>query len=917
MPALLETKLYVPRSRRGLVLRRRLSERLDHGTASKLTLVSAPAGFGKTTLLTEWLAAGPAGPAGERLAAWLSLDRSDNDPVPFWTYVIAALRTVASGVGESALTLLGAPQPPSIETTLTTLLNDLGSVPGEIVLVLDDYHAIDAREVQDGMAFLLDHLPPQLHVVIVSRADPALPLPRLRARGELVEIRAAELRFTPDEAAAYLNGMMGLQLTAPDVATLEGRTEGWIAALQLAALSMQGRDDVAGFIAGFAGDDRYVVDYLVEEVLQRQSDRARDFLLQTSVLSRLSGALCDAVTGHGGGRAMLETLDRGNLFLVPLDDRRQWYRYHHLFGDVLRARLLDERPDQVPVLHRRASAWYEQNGEPSAAIVHALAAGDLEKAADLAELAIPAMRRSRQEATVRGWLRVIPDELVRVRPVLAVGFAGALLAGNEFEGVQGRLLDAQRWLETTAGGRPGDHVPPAGMVVVDRDEFPRLPGMIELYRAGLALAHGDPASTVRHARRAIDLALDGDHLCRAGAAGLLGLTFWGSGDLAAAHSAYSACVAGLLRAGHVADVLGCSIALADIRIAQGRLGEALQTYEHALQLAPEPAGPVLRGTADMYVGMSEVHRERDEPDVARADLVRSQGLGEQTGLPQNLYRWRVAMARIRQTDGDPGGALDLLNEAQRLYLGDFFPNVRPVPALRARLLVVQGRVGQALGWARERGLSADDDLSYLREFEHLTLARVLLAQHAAGPAGRSLPDATRLLERLLPAAEAGERAGSVIEILVLRALAHQAHGDLPAALAALERAVTLAEPEGYVRVFADEGPRMAALLRAVARQGTARNYVRRLLAASTGTEPGGPVSQALIDPLSERELDVLRLLGTELDGPAIARELTVSLNTMRTHTKNIYAKLGVTSRRAAVRRAADLNLLTRARTRPS
>ena len=355
--ALLETKLYVPRSQRGLVLRPRLSERLDRGAASKLVLVSAPAGFGKTTLLAEWLAAGPAALADQRLAAWLSLDRGDNDPASFWAYVIAALRTVASGVGESALALLDAPQPPPIEAVLTTLLNDLGAVVGEIVLVLDDYHVIDAREVQDGMAFLLDHLPPRLHVVIASRADPALPLARMRARGELAEIRAAELRFTADEAAAYLNEMMGLQLTARDVAALEGRTEGWIAALQLAALSMQGRDDAAGFIAGFAGDDRYVVDYLAEEVLQRQPDRVQAFLLQTSILSRLSGPLCDAVTGQGGGKAMLEALDRGNLFLVPLDDRRRWYRYHHLFADVLQARLLDEQPGQVPDLHRRASVW--------------------------------------------------------------------------------------------------------------------------------------------------------------------------------------------------------------------------------------------------------------------------------------------------------------------------------------------------------------------------------------------------------------------------------------------------------------------------------------------------------------------------------------------------------------------------------
>jgi len=871
-------------------------------------LISAPAGFGKTTLLTEWLAAGPAAPADERLAAWLSLDRADNDPASFWTYVIAALQTVAPGIGESALTLLQAPQPPPIETVLTALLNDLGAITGDIVLVLDDYHVIDARDVQDAMAFLLDHLPPQLHVVIASRTDPALPLARLRARGELVETRAAELRFTPDEAAAYLNEMMGLQLTARDVAALEGRTEGWIAALQLAALSMQGRDDVAGFIAGFTGDDRYVVDYLAEEVLQRQSDRVQTFLLQTSILGRLSGPLCDAVTGQGGGKAMLEALDRGNLFLVPLDDRRRWYRYHHLFADVLQARLLDEQPDQVPDLHQRASAWYQQNGEPAVAIGHALAAGDFERAADLAELEIPAMSRTRQEAMVRGWLEVIPDEVVRVRPVLSVGFAGALLSVGELEGVESRLRDAERWLDVTTGTDARSVARSAEMVVADEEEYRRLPAMIELYRAALALARGDVPGTVRHARGALDLALAEDHLCRAGASGILGLASWASGDLEAGHSAYAECMAGLRRAGHIADTFGCAVALADIRLVQGRLGEAMRTYEQALQRVPEQGGPVLRGTADMYVGMSGVHRERNDLHTATQQLLRSQELGEHTGLPQNRYRWRVAMARIRRAEGDLDGALDLLNEAERLYVGDFFPNVRPVPALRARVWIAQGRLGDALGWAREQGLSVDDDLSYLREFEHITLARVLMARYQDERAERSVHEAIRLLDRLLRAAEEGERAGSVIEILVLRALAYQRHGDIPAALSCLERAVTLAEPEGYVRVFADEGPPMASLLRVAARQQTAGNYVRQLLAAVTETEQNGPVKQALIEPLSERELDVLRLLGTELDGPAIARELMVSLNTVRTHTKHIYAKLAVTNRRAAVRRAAELDL---------
>ena len=580
---------------------------------------------------------------------------------------------------------------------------------------------------------------------------------------------------------------------------------------------------------------------------------------------------------------------------------------------MLHARLLDEQPGQVPDLHRRASAWYQQNGEQPVAIGHALAAGDFERAADLVELAIPAMRRTRQEAAVRGWLEVLPDELIRARPMLSVAYAWALLSVGEFEGVEGRLRDAERWLDTT-GMREGSQAPSAEMAV-DDEEFRRLPAGIELYRSALAMARGDVLGTVRHARRAIDLAPEEDHLVRAAAAGMSGLAFWTSGDLEAGHSAYAECVAGLRRAGHIADIFGCSIALADIRLAQGRLGEAMRTYEQALQGVPEQGGPVLRGTADMYVGMSEVYRERDNLHAATQHLLRSQELGEHTGLPQNRYRWRVAMARIRQAEGDLAGALELLNEAERLYMGDMFPNVRPVPALKARVWIAQGRLSEALGWAHEQGLSVDDDLSYLREFEHITLARMLLARYRDEHAEASIHEATRLLERLLPAAEAGGRTGHVIEILVLRALAHQMLGDIPTALASLERAMTLAEPEGYVRVFIDEGPPMASLLRAVAKQGIARNYVRRLLAAVSETEHGSPVKQALIEPLSERELDVLRLLGTELDGPAIARELMVSLNTMRTHTKNIYAKLAVTNRRAAVRRAQELDLLSRTRNR--
>jgi LuxR family maltose regulon positive regulatory protein len=437
-----------------------------------------------------------------------------------------------------------------------------------------------------------------------------------------------------------------------------------------------------------------------------------------------------------------------------------------------------------------------------------------------------------------------------------------------------------------------------------------VPSQIHLYRAALNLAGGDLEGTVLQAREAMSLAPPDDALTRASASALGGLASLTAGDLSGAHAAYTRTVAELTSVEFMADVLGCCITLGDIRRAQGRLGEALRTYQRALDLTPPQAGAQpLRGTADMHVGIAGVLLERDDLAAAREHLDVSRRLGDHIGLPQNPYRWRVAMARLREVEGALDDAFELLGEADRLYVGDYNPNVRPVPAVRARLRLRRGELDEAEAWARERHLSPDDELSYLREFEHVTLARLLLARHRRDRDSSALEDALGLLERLLAAAQDGGRDGSVLEILLLQALAHQARGDVPAALAGLRGAVTLAQPEGYVRLFADEGPPMAALLKALTRQSADPGYVRRLLAA-TRTEhhdPGRPA--ALVEPLSDRELDVLRLLGTDLDGPDIARALSVSLSTVRTHTRNIYAKLGVTSRRAAVRRAHDLNLL--------
>lgn len=953
---ILKTKLYVPLPPLRAASRPRLIETLNRGKHHKLTLISAPAGFGKTTLVSEWVA------EARRPVAWLSLDEGDSVLTRFLTYLIAALQTLAlSGVrmpnavegvtpnlGQGVLDALESSQPPSIEPILTALLNEIATIPDNpstafdyerrsgqgFILVLDDYHLVDARSVDDALTFLLEHMPPQMHLVITTREDPQLPLSRLRARGQLTELRAADLRFTPSEATEFLNSVMGLALSAQEISVLENRTEGWIAGLQLAVLSMQGHQDVSGFIRAFAGDHRYIVDYLIAEVLQHQPEPLRKFLLQTAILDRLNGSLCDAVTAQTESAARLEALERGNFFVVPLDDRRHWYRYHHLFAQVLYARLMAEQPDLVSTLHLRASEWYEQHGLASDAIRHAMAAEDFERAANLIERAVPDMSRNREEATLLGWLKALPDEVVRCRPVLSVRYAGVLLLGGELEGVEARLRDAELWLDTI---QDLNKYPEAltiktereslqhaedklrrTMVVADKEEFRSLPGWIAIYRAAIALALGDVPNAVKHARLGLNLVPEDDHLMRGAAAGLLGLASWTSGDLEGAHRTFANGMAHLQSAGNISDAIGGSVALADIWIAQGRLRQAMHIYERGLQLAKEQGTPALRGTADMYVGMSELHREYDDLNAATEYLLRSKEQGEYTGFPRNAYRWRVAMARIRQARGDPDGALVLLQEAEPLYVSDFYPNVRPVAAIKTRVWVAQGRLSEAFDWVREQGLSVEEDLHYVREFEHITLARVLLAWHKSDRTERSLLEAMGLAERLLKAAEEGGRRGSVIEILVLQAQAHQMKGNTVAALTSLERALTLAEPEGYVRIFLDEGPPMAQLLGRVAARGFMPDYTAKLLAAFKAEQPQSSVqtplptasaAHSLVEPLTEREQEILRLFKTELSGPDIADELVIALSTLRTHTKSIYSKLNVNSRRSAVERASELNLI--------
>ena len=909
---ILATKLFIPPHRPKVVPRPRLIELLNEGLHRKLTLISAPAGFGKTTLVSEWVAALTPVPSPEIgrggmgvRVAWLSLDEGDNDPTRFLAYLVAALQTIAANIGKGVLAALQSPQPPPTESILTNLLNDITTISDSFILVLDDYHVIDSKPVDEVLTFLLDHLPSQMHLVFATREDPSLPLPRYRVRGQLTELRAADLRFTPEEAAEFLNQVMGLNLSAEDITALETRTEGWIAGLQLAALSMQGRSDAAGFIQAFTGSHRFVLDYLVEEVLKHQSDSFRSFLLQTAILDRLCVPLCNAATEREDGKEMLDALERSNLFLIPLDDKRRWYRYHRLFADVLQAHLLEAQPEQVSSLHQRASAWYELNGYPSDAIHHALDAEDFERAAGLIELAWSAMDVSYQSSTWLGWVKALPEVLIRAQPVLSMGYAWALLDGGELEASEARLQDAERWLEA----------PTDKMVVVDKEQFRSLPASIATARAYRSLALGDVPGTVKYAQQALELTPEDDQVRQIQATSLLGLAQYASGDLEAAERSLADFYTYLQKTGEIPTLIGITFLLADIRVALGRLHEAESSYEQTLRLATSQGEPMPLGTADLYRGLGELSVERGDLEAAAQHMLTSQKLGEQAATTDWPHRLRVSQARLKEAQGDLDGALALLDEAERVYIRGPLPDVRPVAALKARVWLKQGRLAEALRWAREQGLAVDDDMRYTREFEHITLARLLIAAGESDQEAGSLNGATRLLGQLLQAAETGGRLGSAIQILLLQALAFQAQDNLPHALAALERALALAEPEGYVRSFVDEGEAMRLLIEKQSnkRDHALSGYVGELLAAYTRPVPESKSAimhqkSGMLDPLSERELEVLKLLRSELSGPEIAQELIVSLNTLRTHTKNIFNKLGVNNRRAAIRRAEELDL---------
>lgn len=885
----------------------------------RLILISAPAGFGKTTLVSEWVAEATCP------VAWLSLDEGHNDPNCFLTYLVAALQTISPKLGEGALAALHAPQHPDLDSIMTILLNEIATVPDPFVLVLDDYHCVDAEAVDAALAILIEHQPAQMHLVLATREDPTLPLARLRGHGQLAELRAVDLRFTAEEAADFLNHVMNLNLSADEIAALETRTEGWIAGLQMAALSMQGLQDTAGFIRTFTGSHHFVMDYLIEEVLQRQSGNVQTFLLRTSILDRLCGPLCDAVLGEesAAGQETLAALQQANLFIVPLDNERRWYRYHHLLADLLRRRLpyslaLDGALS-VAELHGCASLWYEDNDLTVEAFQHAVAAEDYTRAADLAELAWPAMDASLRSATWLRWVKTLPEDLIRHRPVLCVGYAWALLNGGDLEAGERRLKDVEQRLGTTPTKGKRSNVQQSEVVVVDQEQFRCLPASIALAHGYIAQALGDGSGTIQYAQQALGLLPEGDYLWRGSITGLLGCAYWSSGELEEAYRNFASSMESLKRIGNMTFALSVTMGLAGVRVAQGRLCDAKREWEQSLQLTAELNEPLQAVTAEMYLGLSLIHCERGELDTAKQHLLKSKELGEQAAFADWQYRWCLAQARIHEAQGDLDHAVDHLQKAERIYFKTPFPDLRPATAQKALFWMKQGRLAEALSWIQEQELSDHDDLTYLGEFKYLTMARIQIAECKHGSEDGSMRDVLGLLDRLLQAAEAGKRNGSVIEIGVLRALAYAGQDDIPKALTSLERPLTLAEPEAYVRIFTNEGlPMKELLIKMKDGNKRLRGYIQKLLATfeigglkSEGKSnlPLPSTAQLLIEPLSQREMEILHLIAQGLSNQAICERLYLALSTVKGHNQNIFGKLQVQRRTEAVARARELGLL--------
>jgi LuxR family maltose regulon positive regulatory protein len=879
---ILATKLYTPPLRTGVVPRPQLLKRLNEGLARgcKLTLISASAGFGKTTLVSEWSAT-----CGKPVA-WVSLDEGDNDPARFISYLIAALQTIRTGIGEGLLAVLQSPQPLQIETILTTLLNEISNIPGHFLLILDDYHLIDSQPVDQALAFLIEHQPPQMRLVITTREDPSLPLARLRARGQLTELRAAELRFTPAEAAAFLNRVMGLNLSEADVAALEARTEGWIAGLQMAAISMQGHKDAAGFIQSFTGSHRFVMDYLLEEVLQQQPESIQFFLLRTSVLDRICGPLCDAILLDASipGQATLEYLEHANLFIVPQDNERRWYRYHHLFGDLLRKRLGQNlTPEGIAELHIRASEWYENNNLTLEAFRHAAAANDIERAIRLMESKQMPLHLRGAATTILNWLEMLPGNLRNDRPVLWWKQASLMLTIGQTNDVEEILQKAESVLDA------------APMSDAEFDEAPRdLIGKIAVTRANLAQLQIQVETIFVQARRALEYLNLDDLSHRSSATCALGYAYFWRDNLDKAHQAYVEALSLAQTAGDIPNSILASVRLGQLQKDQNQLYLAVETSQHALQLLGDYSNP---NAIVAYLGLAEIFYRWNNLDVAEQYAEQGLKLAQQYDqITDRIIMSKLHLVIIKLARRDIPGAAQLISQAEQTSRQkNYTPRQSSIAFFKTWMYLHQGDFDAAAQ------LTRDNDLPIMR-------ARVLIKQNESSTA-------LDLLEQLRQEAEAKGRAVMLLDVMAVQSIALYAHGEKEKAVELLGEVLARTEPEGWIRLFLDEGTPMAELLSIAATRGIRPDYINKLLAAFE-TEPKWgrpviPVPEASFtdEILSPRELEVLRLVAEGLSNQEICQRLFLALDTVKGHNRRIFEKLQVKRRTEAIVRARELDLI--------
>ena len=886
---LLKTKFYVPSIRSNQIARPRLSDLINVGMNHALILVSAPAGYGKTTLVSSWLK------EKEIPSAWLSLDGGDNDPIRFLQYLLAALVPIAPNIEDDILGMLQGIQPAQFENVINLLANELASFSDPFVLVLDDLHVLHSETVLKMISYLLEHIPPQMHLAILTRTDPPVPLARLRARNQLLDIRADQLRFTQDEIAAFLNDAMGLCLSASDLSAMEKRTEGWVASLQLAALSMQGSQDIHAFVSAFTGSHHYVMDYLVEEVLKLQPKKVSNFLLQTSILDRLCGPLCEAVVETDGaasldGQAMLESLEEMNLFTIPLDDERHWYRYHHLFSDVLRKRLEHQSRQLLPELHRRASQWYEKNGLISESIQQAITAGDQDRAAHLIEDHGCFLLMSGEVATLLGWTDAI-DFQSEARPWLAIQKAWALALSGDLERVEPMLK-----------------VPETLLAPLERtDEIRTMQGTIAAARAQCANSQGKMHLAAEYARQALELLPDCSSISRSirsVATSVLGDASWFNGDVEEAKRAYTEAVRIGREANNLHMVIIASSSIADILVVQGQLHRAADIYTQCLQMAVRPDGQRSPLAANIFASMAKLFYEWNRLDDADQYTHQCIDLSRQWGdIGMQAYAL-ATRARLEQARGHPGQAEEAIREAERL-IGEnpVSPHLfTQLKSILARVWLAQGNLDKPSLHIQERGIKFKDEIPYHREIDYDLLLRLLLAQD-------DYPAAIHLSSRFLQQAEKTGQVDLIIEALILHALALQGNKENEQALEVLEKALTLAQPEGYVRSFLDKGEAMTRLLCQIQSRKSGGSYAAVLLSQISQTSSMiQPSMQLLAEPLTRREVEVLKLIKAGWSNQDIAGQLVISLATVKRHISNIYTKLGVESRTQAVAIGKELKI---------